>query len=464
MPKLVKAHFKIISAWLTFNFKAVFVAVLLSFAILISPLKAIAQNSLEFEGHTTTRSGRNLEGALIGIYKNSEKDIEIRSGKNGVFKLSLKLGEDYKLTFSYPGYADMYLTVVTSNLPESKLYTVMPLYQTPIYFYEKADTTINFSQFTNPINKVIFDGNLAFKDDDGYFNYFNRVLRDPELRKRDRLEKLRKEQELRENVEKERLDAEKEYLTKLKIKEAQTKAAAEAARIKAEAEARAEADRRAMEELEKLKAEASKKPQEDNTESKTEMAAILLQETKEAKNIVERKNKSIKSEYETGLLEMIAENEKKTKSSEYRKMKSQAESNSVIETIRNVTELNAKAEYIRDKEKGKSLKRLVNKQIKIQQINKLALASAFTDRSTKIYNQKRLPEAKDYSLPPSPMLNVKIEEGFFQTTSLITVRLGRNLDIFKKQTYSWGAKYYYKNNEEISEMNFKKEMKNFLNN
>ena len=444
--------------------RLIWICLAVTFFILV-PFNLKAQNSLEFEGTTTTPKGKILEGASIVLYKNAEKDIEIRSGKNGVFKFLLPLGEDYKITFSYPGYHDMYLEVTTSNVPEEKLMAIFPLYVSPIYFYELKDTNINASQFKKPINKIIYDGKMAFKDEEDYFNSFVWSLMDPEIRLKERAERVRKEKEAKEKDEKERLEAEKDY-QKTKLREA---LAAKAAKLKAEtlakaeALAREEAERKAREDLLRLKAEAEKKPVvNDNEESRMEMKAIQLQQNKEAKSITERKNKTIKSDIEDNLLQMVAQNERTKKSGEYIKMKSHAESNSVIEAIRNMTELKAKSDYMREREKGKDLRKIVNKQIKSRQVNKVIVATAFIDRSNKIYNQIILPIVQNFKMELSPNVETLVNDGFLQTTSLITVTLGDKINVYKKEAYYWGAKFYYKNNIELDEMSFVKEMAKYF--
>ena len=143
-------------------------------------------------------------------------------------------------------------------------------------------------------------------------------------------------------------------------------------------------------------------------------------------------------------------------------MKTLAESNSVIQSIRYVTELKAKADYIREREKGKDLKKLVNKQIKTQLVNKVVVASAVTDRTTKIYNQTTLPVVQNFKMIVSPIVDVVVTDGLFQTISLIKVRLGEKIDVYKKEIYPWGTKYYYKNDIEIDETSFVKEMVKYL--
>lgn len=413
-------------------------AVLFLLLLLASSMHAQMVGYLEFSGRTK-KGGKDLPGATVALYRDGVKREEVITGKNGKFRFFIDWGSDYKITFSAPGCVDMQLLVIASTVPKEK-YSILPLYEIEVPFFETTDQTIRTDKYKKPFTKVIFDGGRAFKDDEAYLEEFVKDIHvDP-----DELEKKDKERMEKERLEKEKLIA----LEKEKERERQLQLEKE--RLEREEKERAE-------ELARLKRENEEKMKDQESEVTMETEAIRLQREKEAKVALEKKNRGIKSTYESELLKTVAENERLEREKELKQMKTEAQTNAVIEKIKRETEVKAKSDYLRELEKEKNKKVLENQQIKSQQVKKLVEAAAFADRSVKVNKQTRLPDPKEYKPKEVPNVAVSVNEGFWVTTTTVTVTYNKQVTVYRKEIYMWGT-YYYKNEAEIDEAAFKKEV------
>ena len=399
---------------------------------------AQAPGMLEFEGKTT-KDGKILSGATVTVYRNGTIEQEkIKTGKNGKFSFSLVFGVDYKIAFSYPGCVDMHVMVYTGKLPKEKN-NIFPLYVLDVPFFETTNTSVRITKYKNPFTKVIYDGKKGFMDDEAYLAQFTKDL----LIDQEEINRLLAEKAAKEKAEKDKLLAEE----KIKL-DAIAKAAYEA-RLAAEAKERAA-------ELARLK-EASKN-KEVPVDQSLETEAIRLQREKEAKNLMAKKNKEIKTNYENDLLKMVAENERIAKQKAHSKQKQAARTNTVIAQMRSEADVKAKSDKLREEQKLKKKELLANQQQKNNEIRKLVEAAAFAERSVRISNQKTLPDVKGYTPKESPNFAVTVDEGMVKTTRTTTVTQGKKMDTYRKETYFWGTVYCYKNDIEIDELVYNKEI------
>lgn len=417
----------------------------LFFALSTKSASAQAPGMLEFEGKTT-KDGKILSGATVTVFRNGTIEQEkIKTGKNGKFSFSLVFGVDYKIAFSYPGCVDMHLMVYTSKLSREKN-NIFPLYVTEVPFFETTNTSVRITKYKNPFTKVIYDGKKAFMDDEAYLAQFTKDL----LIDQEEINRLAAEKAAKEKAEKDRLlaaeKAKKDAEEKAKL-EAIAKAAYEA-RLEAEAKERAA-------ELARLKEANNKEVPVDQT---METEAIRLQREKEAKNAMAKKNKEIKTNYENDLLKMVAENERIAKQKAYSKQKQDARTNTVIAQMRSEADVKAKSDKLREEQKLKKKELLANQQQKNNEIRKLVEAAAFAERSVRISNQKTLPDVRSYTQKDSPNFAVTVDEGMVKTTRTTTVTQGRKMDTYRKETYFWGTVYCYKNDIEIDELVYNKEI------
>lgn len=417
--------------------KRLFILFLLVFLAL--PLQAQMIGFLEFNGRTK-KANKVLPGATVTLYRNGVKQKEVITGKSGKFRFDIDFGYDYKISFSAPGCVDMHLLVLASTVPKEK-YSIFPIYEIEVPFFDVTDETIRKEKYKKPFTKIVFDGSRTFRDDEAYLAEFVKDIHvDPdELEKKDkeRMEKERLERERLLALEKERQERERQLaLEKARQEEEEKRRAEELARLKRENE------------------ENASRPEEVTMETE----AIKLQREKEAKAAVEKKNRGIKSTYESELLKTVAENERMAKEKELSRLRTEAESNAVIEKIKRETELKAKSQYLRDQEKIKMKKELENKQIKSQQVKKLIEAAAFADRSVRVNKQAVLPAPEKYKPVETPNVAVSIDEGLVKTTSTVTVTRNKKVTVLRKDSYMWGAEYYYVNDVETDEATFKKEV------
>ncbi len=435
---------KIIDKYRVSSLRSVLLCLL--FSLFINTAFAQAPGMLEFEGKTT-KDGKTLSGATVTVYRNGTIEQEkIKTGKNGKFSFSLVFGVDYKIAFSYPGCVDMHLMVYTSKLPKEKN-NIFPLYVTEVPFFETTNQNVRISKYKNPFTKVIYDGKKAFMDDEAYLAQFMKDL----LIDQEEVNRLLAEKAAKEKAEKDKLlaaeKAKKDAEEKAKL-EALAKAAYEA-RLAAEEKERAA-------ELARLKEAANNK--EKPVDETMETEAIRLQREKEAKNLMAKKNKEIKTNYENDLLKMVAENERIAKQKAYSKQKQEARTNTVITQMRREADVKAKTDELREEQKRKQKQLLANQLQKNSEMRKLVEAAAFAERSVRISKQKTLPDVKGYVQKDPPNFAVTIDDGIIKTTRTTTVTQGKKLDTYRKETYFWGTVYCYKNNIEIDELVYNKEI------
>jgi hypothetical protein len=404
---------------------------------------------LELEGRTI-KDGKALPGATVTVWRNgSINQEEIKTGKSGKFHFNLVFGNDYKVTFSYPGCVEMQLMVYASKLSKDRT-DLFPIYQTEVPFFETNDPTVRVSKFKNPFTKIIYDGKKAFMDDEAYLAAFTKDL----LIDQAEIARLLAEKEAKEKAEKDKLEASEKAK-----KDAEEKARKEAEeKLLAEQSAK-EAALAKEAELARLKAEAESKQNEHQT---METEAMRLQREKEAKQLMAKKNKEIKTKYENELLRLVAENEKMAKQKAFNQQKQEARTNTVIEQMRRETELKAKSDKLREDIKLKKKKELENKQYKTNEMRKLVEAAAFAERSVKISNQKTLPDPQGYVRKELPNVAVTIDNGLIKTVRTTVVTQAKKMDTFRKETYFWGTIYFYKNGIEIDEAAYNSEIDFYL--
>lgn len=418
------------------------------FSFSIQNVSAQAPGMLEFAGRTV-KDQKPLSGATVTVWRNGTiNQEEVKTGKSGKFRFFLVFGNDYKITFTYPGCVDMQLMVYTSRLPKERS-DLLPLYQTEVPFFETNDPLVRVSKFKNPFTKVIYDGKKAFKDDEAYLAAFTKdILIDPAEQGR-----LAAEKAAKEKAEKDKLDA----AEKAK-KDAEERARREAeSKLLAEQKAKAEALAKQAE-LERLRAEAESK---ENSDQSMETEAMRLQREKELKDQLAKKNKEIKTKYENELLKMVAENERSAKQKAFNKQKQEARGNTVIEQMRRETELKANSDKLREDLKLKKKKELENKQTKLNEMRKLVEMAAFAERSVRINNNKTTPDVNNYVRKEIPNMAVTIDDGYIKTVRTTVVTQGKKLDTYRKETYFWGTVNCFKNNIEIDEATYNAEINYF---
>ena len=418
----------------------------LFFGSIMNAALAQAPGMLEFWGKTT-KNNKVLVGAMVTVYRNeTQQQEQLKTGRNGKFRLFLMFGYTYKITFSYPGCVDMYMLVDATSLKKERN-DIFPFYQTEIPFFETSYVGVNIAKYKKPITKIIYDGKKAFKDDEDYLAEFTKNL----LVSAEDQVKIIAEREVKEKADKEKQDAEikaKNDAAEKVQKEAEEKLAAEQ-------KAKRTALERAIE-LARLKEEMVTAQPEINESLETQ--AIHLQREKEAKELLASKNREIKTSYQNDILKLVAENERKEKQKVLSQQKQIAKTNSVINQMKKEIEVKAKTNSLNDEIKAKKKQELENKQYKTIKVNKLIAAAAFAEKSIKINNQKILPDVRFYDRRKTPSALVYIDEGLFKTIRVTTIIRDKKVDTYRKEYYLWSNTNYYKNDSIIDEITYNVEI------
>lgn len=402
---------------------------------------------LEFSGRCV-KDNQPLKGANVSIFKGPQKVTEVTTGKNGKFEFFLDFtGVDYKIVFQHPGCPDMYLVIYAGKVELDK--EIFPIYDIDVNFFEYGKPTINYANFKNPFTKVVFDGKKGFRDDESYAADFlaNLYIDPEEIRKRD--EQMALEKQKKELEAKMKLEAEEKL--KHQLAEAQKRSQEEADLLRRQLEEKAR--------QEKLN-EARNAVTDKESDSKESMVSEEVQLTieKEKRNIKEKQNKAVKAAYENDLLKIVATNERKTREAEYVKRKDIAASNEIIETLKKEAETKAMSEQVVFDAKMRNKRAVFNRGIKNQEMLVLIKQAAFNARDSRAGKVKVYPEVKSYRPPGLTAITTDVERSTFKTVYTVTLASGRTKNIYRKEKFNWGVTYYYKNDKEISEHEYLKEV------
>ena len=406
---------------------------------------------LEFAGRCL-KNRLPIKGANVSVYKGNTKVTELTTGKNGKFQFFLDFGVDYKVSFSYTGCADMFLMIYTSKCTPGK--NIFPIYDGDIPFFEYNNPTINYSNFTNPFTKIVYDGKKTFGDDEAYMkDFLGKLLIDPEEINKKNVQLALEKEKLEMDAKLKREAEEKERQEQLA--EAQRHAQEEADRIKRLADEKAHPDKKITEH----KNQVAQQENESNQSMASEEVKLTID--KEKRNLKEKQNKAIRANYESDLLKIVATNERTEKEAQFKKDKNKAHTIEVIETLRKQAEIKAKSEQVVFDFKTRNKQAVLNRGIKNKELVGLIRQSAFNDRESKINQYKKFPDPKNYK--PRGLIGISsdIDKGTFKTTYSYTISNGTLKTYYRREAFAGGINYYYKNNKEIEEQTFLKEISQY---
>jgi len=406
---------------------------------------------LEFAGKTI-KNQKVLPGAHITVFKGSTKVADVVTGKNGKFMFDLEFGSDYKVTFTSAGCVDMYAMIYASKCPADK--EIFPIYDVDVNFFDYGQPLLNYDNFKNPFVKVIYDGKKIFMDDEKYVVQFlkNLYIDAEELKRREDLK-----------LEKERHEKELEITAKLKMQEDEKLRKEQIALAEQKAYEESELLRKQLEEQIRLEKESKNK--NNIAVKETEVNKALVKEEvnltikSEQKKIKEKQNKAIKTNYENELLKMVAQNERQMKQTSFVKEKSKAESNEVIEILRREAIVKAKADEIRFDKKIKAKQAILNSRVLNHEMVGLVKTVAGNEVSLKYNAVKKFPKAQEYKQKKMVGITTDTENTNFKSTYTINVSEGEVKTIYKKEKFTWGLVYYYKNGKEITAAEYYNELK-----
>ncbi|MGZ3862444.1 MAG: hypothetical protein ACXVPN_02990 [Bacteroidia bacterium] len=402
---------------------------------------------LELAGRCV-KDGVVLKGATVTVYRSGVKVTDLTTPKNGKFQFFLPYGAEYKVVFTSPGCADMFMLINTTSYPDNP--DAEPIFDIDVTFFEFGKPTINYANFKNPFQKVAFDGKRKYKEDEAYTDDFIKKLYiDVEAIKK-REEQLALEQQHKKELEaKMKSEAEEKQRQEQMLAEAAKKSAEEAERLKKQFE---EAERQ------KKLSEAKNTPGEEESSESMVSKEVSLTLDKEKRNQKEKQNKAIRAVYESDLLKIVATNERTTKVAEFAKKKNDATRNEVIETLKREAETKAQSEQVMFDSKTRSKLALFNSGIKNLEMVSLIKQTAFNDMEKHYHSVKKFPDAKNYKAPGLAAITTDVEQGTFKTVYTIHLSRGTVKANYRKEKFPWGVTYYYKNDKAITEQQYIEEI------
>jgi hypothetical protein len=401
-----------------------------------------AQGDMRFFG-TATKDGSPLSGATVSVLMDGKQIYNLTTGKNGKFKFTIDIGHSYRINYSAPGCVEMYMTMDLHTPPDKAW--VYPDYSAEIPFFESNDPKVKTELFAlKPFIKIVFDGNKGFHDDPTY-RFTDDLFKNPGIDQ----QKKREEQAKKDAEEKARKDAE----------EKAQKEEDERERI-----AKEEEDKRKADEELKNKAKNSVKPpvQTDKTPETNqtmETDEIKLEREKQEKLEHEKTNKNIRANYENNLLKLVAESERQNNLQKFNRMKEDAQSNSVVQTLRKEAQVKAENDFLIEKMKEKQKQTLANKRVKEENIKALVETAAKVERDDRATRMKPVASSQNLNYSPSPNIVVTTEDNFLtETQSTVISWANGTRTTFSVDEYLWGSRYYYHDGVEIDEKTYDAEL------
>ncbi len=402
---------------------------------------AKAQGDLRFFG-TATKGGSPLPGATVSVLMDGKQIFNLTTGKNGKFKFTIDIGHSYRINYSAPGCVDMYMTMDLHTPPDKAW--VYPDYSAEIPFFIAGDPKMKTELFAKkPFIKIVFDGNKGFYDDPSY-RFAEEVFKNPadEQRKKDELAKKDAEEKARLAAQ-EKLRKDEEDRQRL---------------------AQQEEDRRKKEEEDKknktkVTTPIDKETPEPTVDPSMETDAIKLEREKQEKLEHEKTNKNIRANYENNLLKLVAESERQNNLQKFNKMKVDAQSSSVVQTLRREAQVKGENDFLLEKLKEKQKQTLANKQVNEEHLKQLIETASKIERDDRASRMKPVAASQNLNYVASPNVVVTTEDDFiFETKSTVISWANGTRTIFSVDEYLWGSRYYYHDGVEIDEKTYDAEL------
>ncbi|HLG04287.1 MAG TPA: hypothetical protein VI731_11885, partial [Bacteroidia bacterium] len=196
-----------------------------------------------------------------------------------------------------------------------------------------------------------------------------------------------------------------------------------------------------------------------NNEPGMETEAIRLQREKQERLSREKQNKNIRAQYESNLLKLVAESERRNNISKFNKMKQISEGISVVEVMRSEAVRKAQQHFLTEQLKERQKQTLANKQVREQRLMMLIETTALIEREYKSNSLRPAVSAIALNYTPSPHIVITNADGIFMNVkSTIITWPGGTRVIFREKEYWWGKRYYYKDEAEIDAKTYNGEL------
>ncbi len=412
-------------------------------ALLLFGFAAKAQGDMRFFG-TATKDGSPLAGATVTVIMDDSKEIiNLTTGKNGKFKFTIDVGHTYRINYYAPGCVSMYM-IMDLHTPPDKAW-VYPDYAAEIPFFAANDPKVKTELFAKkPFIKVVFDGDKGFHDDPTY-RFIDEIFKDPveEQKKKDELAKKEADEKAQQAAQEK---AQQDELERQRI-------------------AKEEEDKRKQQEEmknQKTTPAANTTPEKkDNpeTDQGMETDAIKLEKEKQEKLEHQKQNQNIRAQYENNLLKLVAESERQNNLQKFNRMKEDAQSNSVIQTLRKEAELKAQNDFLIEKMKEHQKQTLANQQVKAEHLKQLIMTAAEIEKDDRASHLRPVVASQDLNYSPSPNIVVTTEDNFpLNTLTTVISWPGGKRTTFSVDEYWWGSRYYYHDGVEIDEKTYDAEL------
>lgn len=411
-------------------------------------------------------SKKNLEGVVVTVYKGNFKVDEVKTDRKGKFSVFITPNSgDYQVRFSYPLHATMYC-MVNSAVPEKFLVVDKGHGFPDLPMWLNSTKDVNVYAFRdNAFAKIRWEKKM-FGEDLAYFELFRRKLDDLEelanIRQKEMDEIYQKDKLLKEKEEKERLEKEqkekelkeKELALKLQlIKEKEE-------REKLEKEQKDKlARQKKLEEEQKMLEQQLVKTQKDENVSED----VKIKQEQDIKEKIKKKNQAISAQYQNDLLMMVAENEKKMKESQMLKKKAETDANAIVEKMKKEAALKSELDKLGEEIEQLQKKKEEAKKEKILAENNIIKTAAHVEKVLKENKSKGNSDPGKYSMPPPPVFVVERSEGMFSWISTVTITYHGKKTTLKREVFIWGTEYFYKDDKEISSLQFIAEIMKFKN-
>jgi hypothetical protein len=101
---------------------------------------------------------------------------------------------------------------------------------------------------------------------------------------------------------------------------------------------------------------------------------------------------------------------------------------------------------------------LFNSQVRNKEMVSLIKQAAFNDMNTQYKSVKKFPEAKNYKAPGLYGITTDTEKSNFKTVYTVMLSSAGQTTNYRKENFTFGVIYYYKNDKSITEQQYIQEL------
>lgn len=147
--------------------------------ILILPLLLLVQFSwsqITIVGHTEMNT-YPLNNVKVIVKENNAIIQTLSTGKKSSFNLALAFDKKYSVYLQHQDCPVMFFEVDAKNIPTDKQ-SIKMIHELDLPFYHVLDEDIDTTRFSQPCQKIYFDGKSKMVSDTGYINsFYNKLIK-----------------------------------------------------------------------------------------------------------------------------------------------------------------------------------------------------------------------------------------------------------------------------------------------